>query len=482
MHQSDASGRQQPAHGTAAHEHVPVPTVDGSGLPPRFFVLGSNLWATSSTVRGGYTSGGDRSNGGTSLRYIAHYAAITQQQQQMQLQQGRTAAAAAAASAAELDAAEHASPPPSPAVADGEPAGAAEVPLLRQGSLSLSLEETRSNQPAALPPGGSAPGSPGAVSQSADHSLAVAPLAHGGVSVETSSSDDHDTFGHASSASVSGEHEATVSPPRPAKSRVAVSPEPAVDPPARRRPPPVPARPDSAPAQPKRGLFSLLFGCCAGGGPAPLSPGQPLPAPVAPPEGATGKPAIPPGGRANRVGPHSSATGAEGADSTPVKPGGRAGGPGATPSVLLARGAAAVPPPAGARVVGGPAAMLLAPVDADSDDGAVHAAAAAAAAALHVGLPLEPPPFQVPMLEDGTFQRLNNVSRPASASADDGPLLGPLVPCDVGRPCLVLDLDETLGERRMAALDDGGARLDEWVGTLLDTLRRAPCAANVPLR
>jgi carboxy-terminal domain RNA polymerase II polypeptide A small phosphatase len=39
--------------------------------------------------------------------------------------------------------------------------------------------------------------------------------------------------------------------------------------------------------------------------------------------------------------------------------------------------------------------------------------------------------------------RINNVRRPASTSGE-GPLLAPLLPCDVGKPCLVLDLDETL--------------------------------------
>ena len=39
--------------------------------------------------------------------------------------------------------------------------------------------------------------------------------------------------------------------------------------------------------------------------------------------------------------------------------------------------------------------------------------------------------------------RINNVRRPAS-SIGEGPLLAPLLDCDIGKPCLVLDLDETL--------------------------------------
>jgi hypothetical protein len=40
-------------------------------------------------------------------------------------------------------------------------------------------------------------------------------------------------------------------------------------------------------------------------------------------------------------------------------------------------------------------------------------------------------------------QRINNVIRPSSTYGE-GPLLGPLLECDRGRKCLVLDLDETL--------------------------------------
>jgi len=75
-----------------------------------------------------------------------------------------------------------------------------------------------------------------------------------------------------------------------------------------------------------------------------------------------------------------------------------------------------------------------------------HSRGAAAVAAHHAALktagelPRSPVPARRPR---PPTDRINNVRRPASAQGE-GPLLAPLLECDAGKPCLVLDLDETL--------------------------------------
>jgi len=62
-----------------------------------------------------------------------------------------------------------------------------------------------------------------------------------------------------------------------------------------------------------------------------------------------------------------------------------------------------------------------------------------------VRLQYGPPPGGPPIPTPGNHPHfpINNVRRPASA-VGEGPLLGPLLASDIGKPCLVLDLDETL--------------------------------------
>ena len=75
-----------------------------------------------------------------------------------------------------------------------------------------------------------------------------------------------------------------------------------------------------------------------------------------------------------------------------------------------------------------------------------HSRGAAAVAAHQLAirtageLPKSPIPKSRP---EPPVARINNVRRPAS-STGTGPLLAPVLDCDIGKPCLVLDLDETL--------------------------------------